>query len=96
MRLFIAIQLSDEIKKALVGYMHDLKKQGVEGKLRAALSAEEVPCDTDKFIPHITLIRKASAKKPIQTPLPKADMMVKKASLMKSEQKNGKVSYREL
>ncbi len=64
--------------------------------LRAALSAEEVPCDTDKFIPHITLIRKASAKKPIQTPLPKADMMVKKASLMKSEQKNGKVSYREL
>ena len=45
---------------------------------------------------HITLIRKASAKKPIQTPLPKADMMVKKASLMKSEQKNGKVSYREL
>ena len=31
MRLFIAIQLSDEIKKALVGYMHDLKKQGVEG-----------------------------------------------------------------
>ena len=161
MRLFIAIQLSDEIKKALVGYMHDLKKQGVEGNyvpaqnlhmtlafigeydnpgqikeilrslplpefrlnlsekgnfgnilwagvkgnqklaayvkaLRAALSAEEVPCDTDKFIPHITLIRKASAKKPIQTPLPKADMMVKKASLMKSEQKNGKVSYREL
>ena len=161
MRLFIAIQLSDEIKKALVGYMHDLKKQGVEGNyvpaqnlhmtlafigeydnpgqikeilrslplpefrlslsekgnfgnilwagvkgnqklaayvkaLRAALSAEEVPCDTDKFIPHITLIRKASAKKPIQTPLPKADMMVKKASLMKSEQKNGKVAYREL
>lgn len=161
MRLFIAIQLSDEMKKALVGYMHDLKKQGVEGNyvpaqnlhmtlafigeydnpgqikeilrslplpefrlslsekgnfgnilwagvkgnqklaayvkaLRAALSAEEVPCDTDKFIPHITLIRKASAKKPIQTPLPKADMMVKKASLMKSEQKNGKVSYREL
>lgn len=79
--------------------------QGVEGnqklaayvkKLRAALSAEGVPCDTDKFIPHITLIRKFSAKKPIQTPLPKADMMVKKASLMKSEQKNGKVSYREL
>ena len=31
MRLFIAIRLSDEIKKALVGYMHDLKKQGVEG-----------------------------------------------------------------
>ena len=31
MRLFIAIQLSDEMKKALVACMHDLKKQGVEG-----------------------------------------------------------------
>ena len=32
MRLFVAIQLSDEMKKALVGCMHDLKKQGVDGK----------------------------------------------------------------
>ena len=31
MRLFIAIQLSEEIKKKLVGVLHDLKKQGVEG-----------------------------------------------------------------
>ena len=31
MRLFIAIQLSDTMKKALVNFMHDLKKQGVEG-----------------------------------------------------------------
>ena len=31
MRLFVAIQLSDEMKKALVACMHDLKKQGVEG-----------------------------------------------------------------
>ena len=31
MRLFIAIQLPDEMKKALVACMHDLKKQGVEG-----------------------------------------------------------------
>ena len=35
MRLFIAIQLSDEMKKSLVACMHDLKKQGVEGQLRA-------------------------------------------------------------
>ena len=32
MRLFIAIKLSDEMKKALINCMHDLKKQGVEGK----------------------------------------------------------------
>ena len=31
MRLFIAIPLSEEMKKALVTCMHDLKKQGVEG-----------------------------------------------------------------
>ena len=31
MRLFIAIQLSEEMKRALVACMHDLKKQGVEG-----------------------------------------------------------------
>lgn len=161
MRLFIAIQLSDEMKKALVACMHDLKKQGVEGNyvpaqnlhmtlafigeydnpgkvkevigkvpfpefrislsekgnfgnilwagvkgnqklktyvkdLRAALSAEGIPFDKDKFIPHITLIRKYSVKKPYQFHLPKAEMTVKKASLMKSEQKSGKIVYKEL
>ena len=64
--------------------------------LRAALSAEGIPFDTEKFVPHITLIRKVSAKKPYQVHLPKADMTVKKASLMKSEQKNGKMVYKEL
>ena len=161
MRLFIAIQLSDEMKKALVGYMHDLKKQGVEGnyvpaanlhmtlafigeyddpkkikqvleqvllpkfrlalsekgnfgnilwagikrnqklsayvkELRAALKEEGIPFENDKFVPHITVIRKVSAKKPYQVHLPKADMMVTKASLMKSEFRNGKTVYQEL
>ena len=147
MRLFIAIRLSDEMKKALVTCMHDLKKQGVEGNyvpaqnlhmtlaflgeyddpakvkevirkvplpefrlalsekgnfgnilwagvkgnqklktyvkdLRAALAAEGIPFDKEKFVPHITLIRKVSAKKPYQVHLPKADMTVRKASLM--------------
>ena len=161
MRLFIAIDLSDEMKKALVGCMHDLKKQGVEGNyvpaqnlhmtlafigeyddpakvkavirkvpltpfrlslsdsgsfgnilwagvkgnqklktyvkdLREALAAEGIPFDKDKFVPHITLIRKTSAKKPYQIHMPKADMMVTKVSLMKSEQKTGKVVYKEI
>ncbi len=161
MRLFIAIRLSDEMKKALVTCMHDLKKQGVEGNyvpaqnlhmtlaflgeyddpakvkevirkvplpefrlalsekgnfgnilwagvkgnqklktyvkdLRAALAAEGIPFDKEKFVPHITLIRKVSAKKPYQVHLPKADMTVRKASLMRSEQKNGKMVYKEL
>ena len=160
MRLFIAIQLSEEMKKALVGCMHDLKKQGVEGnyvpaqnlhltlafigeydnpakvkqviesvplpqfrlslsekgnfgnllwagvkgnqklktyvkELRDALRTEGIPFDNDKFVPHITLIRKASAK-PYQVHLPKAEMTVKKVSLMKSEMKKGKMMYREM
>ena len=31
MRLFIAIQLSDELKKTITGTLHDLKKKGVKG-----------------------------------------------------------------
>lgn len=161
MRLFIAIDLSEEMKKSLVDCMHDLKKQGVEGnyvpaqnlhmtlafigeyddpariksvidrvpltpfrlslsesgnfgnilwagvkgnqklktyvkELREALAAEGIPFEKDKFVPHITLIRKTSAKRAYQVHMPKADMMVKKASLMKSEQRNGKVVYKEI
>lgn len=31
MRLFIAIQLSDELKKTIAGVRHDLKKKGIRG-----------------------------------------------------------------
>ena len=161
MRLFIAIQLSDPMKKALVNMMHELKKQGVEGNyvpaqnldmtlafigeyddparikevisrmpvpefrmslsdmgnfgnilwagvkgnqklkayvkdLRSALDAEGIPYDRDKFVPHITLIRKYTAKSSYKVSMPKAEMMVKRASLMKSEQKNGRPVYKEL
>lgn len=161
MRLFIAIQLSDPMKKALVNMMHELKKQGVEGNyvpaqnlhmtlafigeyddparikevisrvpvpefrmslsdmgnfgnilwagvkgnqklkayvkdLRSALDAEGIPYDRDKFVPHITLIRKYTAKRSYKVSMPKAEMMVKRVSLMKSEQKNGKPVYKEL
>ena len=161
MRLFIAIRLSDDMQKALVSCMHDLKKQGVEGnyvpaqnlhmtlafigeyddpgkvkevigkvplpgfrlaldgqgnfgnilwagvkgnqklkayvrEVREALKENGSPFENDRFVPHITLIRKISAKKPYQIHLPKAEMTVKRASLMKSETKNGKVVYREM
>ncbi|HJC47818.1 MAG TPA: RNA 2',3'-cyclic phosphodiesterase [Candidatus Lachnoclostridium pullistercoris] len=161
MRLFVAIDLSDEMKKELVGCMHDLKRQGVEGNfvpaknlhmtlafigeygdpgrvkeamgkvpmpefrlslaekgnfgdilwvgvkgnqklktyvkdLRAALAADGIPCSKDKFVPHITLVRKCSAKKSYQMQVPKADMMVKRAVLMKSERKDGKMVYKEV
>ena len=31
MRLFVAIQLSDEMKKSVTGTLHDLKKKGISG-----------------------------------------------------------------
>ena len=161
MRLFIAIQLSEKMRKALVSCLHDLKKQGVEGNyvpaqnlhltlafigeyrdpeqvkrilasvplpafrlalsekgnfgnilwagvkgnqklktyvrdLRAALKNAGIPFEDDRFTPHNTLIRKVSARSPYQVHLPKAEMEVKRASLMKSETKNGKVTYREV
>lgn len=105
MRLFIAIRLSDGMQKALVSCMHDMKKQGVEGnqklkayvkELREALKENGIPFENDRFVPHITLVRKISAQKPYQVHLPKAEMTVERASLMKSETKNGKVVYREL
>lgn len=64
--------------------------------LRGALKKEGIPFDEDKFVPHITLIRRVSARKPYQVHLPKAEMAVKKVSLMKSEMKNGKTEYREI
>ena len=64
--------------------------------VREALKENGIPFEHDRFVPHITLIRKISAKKPYQIHLPKAEMTVKRASLMKSETKNGKVVYREL
>ena len=36
MRLFIAIELSDELKKSLIGLMHDLKKTGIKGQYAPA------------------------------------------------------------
>lgn len=34
MRLFVAIQLSDEMKKSLTGLMHDCKTQGIKEIIR--------------------------------------------------------------
>ena len=35
MRLFIAIRFTDEVKKALLGTMHDLKQKGIKGSYTA-------------------------------------------------------------
>ena len=161
MRLFVAIRLSEEVQKALVDIMHDLKKQGVGGnyvpaqnlhmtlafigeyeepkkvqevikrvpfpeirlcltgtgnfgnifwagvkgnqklktyvrELRSVLKEEGIPCDNEKFIPHITLIRRMSVRNSYQIRMPKTEMTVKRVSLMKSEIRDGKVAYKEI
>jgi 2'-5' RNA ligase len=46
-------------------------------------------------VPHVTIIRNMGGPWKKVSP-PKADMTVKKVSLMKSEQKNGKQVYTEI
>ena len=161
MRLFIAVQLEENMKKAMIGVMHDLKKQGATGNfvpaqnlhmtlafigevkdaepvkkvmhsmppeafrlaldgsgffsdlmwvgvkgnqklkkyaadLRKALKDAGIPCDDEKFVPHITVIRKYKGKRPNGLVIPKEEMVVKKVSLMKSETKDGKTVYKEI
>ena len=161
MRLFIAIQFSDDIKKGLISVMHELKKKNIGGnyspaanlhltlafigetqnvdgvkkameatafapfmlsltelgnfgdilwvgakggqKLKAYVKALGAQLDTagikydrKKFEPHITLVRKASNARPQGITVPKKEMMVRKISLMKSEQKNGRMMYTEI
>lgn len=160
MRLFIAVQLSNEMKTALTGTMHSLKKLEVRGSyvpaqnlhltlafigevkesvsvkealqtvsfkpfrlglaemgtfgdllwvgmkgnqglsavvksVRTALEDAGISYDRKKFTPHITIIRKMSGNWK-QVPAPKGEMTVKKVSLMKSEQKDGKRVYTEI
>lgn len=161
MRLFIAINFSDDIKKTLITTMHDLKTKGVTGNyspaanlhmtlvfigelpsadpvkevmkaipfspfhltltdlgnfgdilwvgakggqklkefdknLRAGLDKAGIRYDKKKFEPHITLIRKASNVKPQGIRVPRTEMMVEKISLMRSDQKNGRMVYTEI
>ena len=160
MRLFVAITLSDEMKKSITGTLHEMKKSGIHGNyvptknlhltlafigecrdaeavkealssvsfkpfklalsemgtfgdllwvgmkggqgvsgaaraVRDALDAAGIDYDRKKFTPHITIVRKMSGNwKQIKPP--KGDMMVKKISLMKSEQKDGQRVYTEI
>ena len=161
MRLFIAIQFSDSVKKDLLDILHRLKQAGVKGNytpaanlhltlafigetrqaeeirevmkavkfspfrltlaetgmfgdllwvgvkgnqglkgvvrdLRAGLDAAGIPYDRKEFKPHITLIRKMTGSLPRNFSAGRTDMMVKKISLMKSENKNGKMVYTEI
>jgi len=63
--------------------------------IRKALDGAGIAYDKQAFKPHITVIRKAAGN-PGKFKGPKAEMMVKKVSLMKSENKDGKMVYTEI
>ena len=160
MRLFISIDLSDEMKNQIIETMHEMKTAGVKGSyvpkqnlhltlafigetdhtamvkealsgisykpfrlsfselgsfgdliyigmkgnqglsaavktVRDALDRSGIKYDTKKFVPHITIIRKSTgAYRNVKAPA--GEMMVKKISLMKSEEKAGKRVYTEI
>ena len=88
-----------------LGNFGDLLWVGAKGgqKLKAyvkalgiQLDAAGIKYDRKKFEPHITLVRKASNAHPQGISVPKKEMMVKRISLMKSEQKNGRMVYTEI
>ena len=76
MRLFIAICFDEGMLDSLSEIQDDLIRSGVKGnytirenlrdyvgRLRSALLDEEIPFDRKKFMPHVTLIRKADCTK---------------------------------
>ena len=79
-----------------IGLKGNQKIKKYAADLRKALKEDQIPCDTSKFEPHITLIRKQKGKQPAGLPVPGADMTVTKVSLMKSEVKDGKRVYKEI
>jgi len=63
--------------------------------VREALDNAGIKYDRKKFLPHITIVRKAAGSWQ-QVPAPTGGMMVKKVSLMKSEVIDGKRVYTEI
>lgn len=67
-------------------------------RVKAALDDNDIPFDQKKFMPHVTLVRKASRTREI--PLPGVDepetMRVNGISLMKSERGRHGMIYTEI
>lgn len=160
MRLFLGIRFNEQMNKALMGTLHDLKVHGVKGNyvpaqnlhitiafigetektreiedtigsvqipamrisldklsmygnilvaevknnqklkeyaadVRSALDFAGIDYDHKKFVPHITLVRKANGGYKDVT-LPQKLMAVERVSLMKSVRVDGKMIYSEI
>ena len=66
-----------------------------EREIKTALDQAGIAYDKKKFVPHITLVRRMAGDwRQIQAP--RQAMMVKRISLLKSEEKNGRRVYTEI
>ena len=79
-----------------VGIKGNQKLKNYVGSLVKELKKRGIPCDDRKYQPHITLIRKFGGKQPENLSVPREEFQVRKISLMKSEDKNGKRVYTEI
>lgn len=64
-------------------------------RLRRALADAGIPFDRKKFVPHITLARKATVPALPEIPVPEAGMTVRKVSLMRSDRGRHGMIYTE-
>ena len=87
------------------GCFGDLYWCGLEGKaaldavvrrLRRALAEAEIPFDRKRFSPHITLLRRARFRTLPTAEVPRAEMEVRRISLMRSDRGNDGMIYTEL
>lgn len=93
-----------DLKLTGIGHFGDLVWLGMDGgkelaglatQIRNALDDAGITYDRKKFVPHITLIRKASGHWQ-GVGVPGTSMRVDRVSLMKSEVKDGKRVYTEI
>lgn len=91
-----------------VGAFGDLLWAGMDGgeelvhlvkRIRRALSSGDIPFDRKKFVPHITLVRRAEWNRGLGFPTggsPSGDMLAESFSLMRSDRGRHGMIYTEL
>ncbi len=79
-----------------VGAKGGQKLKEFNNALRAGLDRAGIPYSPQKLEPHITLVRRAGIPWPREISIPRTEMTVKKISLMKSSQKDGRTVYTEI
>lgn len=79
-----------------LGVKGNQKLQNTVRQLRDGLKERQISFDSKKFVPHVTLVRKAQVSRGCRPPELKETTMVSRISLMKSTTSGGKTVYTEV